>query len=378
MFITTWYPHEKNTYQGIFVKEHAKAAALYNNISVLLAYKSDNLKKLYEVNETIEEGIKTYRIKYRTSPLPKTNIILYAILLVIFFNKLLKRGNRFDLIHAHVFYSGLPAAILSMIYGIPFVLSEHYSGIPLGRLSIKEKLLLRFVSKKARRILPVSKSLEKHMKAYGIKNDFDVINNPVDISSFYPNEGRKKRASGVKNILFVGSLEPVKGLPYLLDAAALTLKSRDDFALNIVGDGSMRKAYEDMAAGLGIGHVVKFLGKKNKDEVAQFMRESDFLVSSSEWETFGCVLIEALACGIPVIAPAIGGIPEIIPESSGILVKPKDPMDLSRAIIYMLDHYYEYPSDKISRYAGDGFGYKAIGEKLDGIYRRITEGNGLS
>jgi len=100
------------------------------------------------------------------------------------------------------------------------------------------------------------------------------------------------------------------------------------------------------------------------------MRNCDFFVLPSLYENFGVVYIEAMACGKPVIGTNAGGPVEIINKETGILVPPKDQESLINAINYMLDHYQEYSSEKISRYAKENFNYEVVGKKIDEIYRR--------
>ena len=116
---------------------------------------------------------------------------------------------------------------------------------------------------------------------------------------------------------------------------------------------------------------VIFHGTKAKQEVVECMRQCDFLVSPSLFETFGVVIIETLACGKPVIATRSGGPEEILNKETGILVPQKDIDALANAIDYMLSHHGEYSSEKIARYAHEKFSFQAVGHALDEIYRGL-------
>jgi len=371
LFLPAWYPSKKNPVAGIFVKEHAKAVSLYNEVVVLYSEGCDkNLKKTWKIiSDKIEDGIRTIRIKYRKSPIPKTTYFIYLWSIFRGFCKLLNEGWKPDIIHAHVYSAGVPAVILGKIYKIPVVITEHWTGFPRHALRKSDILKACFSMNRAKAILPVSKDLEKAIKSYGIKNKFEIVPNVVNTEIFYPSS--QKSNNKIKKMLFVALLSPQKGVPYLLQVLAQIKQKRQDFVLDIVGDGPNRNEYEELSKELGLEKIVKFHGLKTKLEIAEFMRNSDFFVLPSLWENLPCVLIEAMVSGLPIIASNVGGISEIVNNENGILIQPKDIVSLSKAINYMLDHYQDYSSAKISQYARENFSYEAIAKKIDEIYRKF-------
>ena len=130
-----------------------------------------------------------------------------------------------------------------------------------------------------------------------------------------------------------------------------------------------------MADDLGLGDYVNFHGAKPKLEVAEFMRRCDILVSSSFAETFGITLIEALASGKPVIATNSGGPRDIVNDMVGKLVPPGDVSALADAIDHVLDHYEDYPAEKIARYARERYSHEAVGKQLNEIYQTVGHKN---
>lgn len=394
---------------GIFVQEHAKAASLHNDVVVLYAYgDSSRSLKLYRTSETVESDIRTIRVRYGGSfsylwrklrnkeqgqvssldseaklagnlikllGIPKIIIedLLCYLSLFVGFHKLVKEGWKPDIIHAHVFTAGVPAVILGKLYRIPVVITEHACDFPLRILSSLRRIKARFAFNRAVAILPVSDNLGEAIKAYDVKTSFKVIPNAVNTEVFYPplpqtgaSEGRKNQG---KRLLLVAGLTPIKGVPYLLETLSQIRQGRKDFSLDIVGDGPNRQEYEELSRKLGLNSTVNFHGLKPKEEVAQFMRNCDFYVQPSLWETFGVVYIEAMACGKPVIASRLPVLIEIVNEDVGILVPPKDVKALKEAIEYMLDNYKGYSPEKIAQYASERFSYEVVGKMLDEIYR---------
>lgn len=370
LFLPCWYPSEDNPIAGIFIKEQAKAVSLYHEVTVLYIYSGNKSTRFCEVSDKIEEGIRTIRIKYRPSSIHQIDYLIELYLILYYFLKLVRHNGRLDIIHAQGYLLGVPAVILKKFYKVPVIITEHWYGFPLHMLNFFARARARFAMNRAQVILPVSKNLEESIRSYGIKNNFKVVPNTVNTEIFYPSLQKEKR--GQKVILFVGRLVPVKGISYLLRTLAKVRQKRQDFFLDIVGDGSERKRYEELSGQLGLNQIVKFYGFKSNEEVAKFMRRSDFFVQTSVYETFGVVYIEAIASGLPIIATNTGGIPEIINKDIGILVPPKDIDALNEAIDYMLDHYQDYSPLKISQYAENRFGYKTVGGLLNSIYEDIV------
>jgi glycosyltransferase involved in cell wall biosynthesis len=140
-----------------------------------------------------------------------------------------------------------------------------------------------------------------------------------------------------RDLLFVGRLEERKGVDILLDAVALLKASGSDVRLKIVGNGPQREALQRQTAALSLAAVVTFAGTKDEAAVAEALRYSDVLVVPSLSEGLPVVIMEALASGVPVVASAVDGIPELVREGeTGRLVPPSDPQALAKTIEQML------------------------------------------
>ena len=375
LFVAGWYPSEKNPVAGVFVREHAKAVSLYNEVVVLYSEGIDrSVRSIYHIEDNMEDGLRTLRIRYRKSPIPKTSYFIYLWSMFAAFRKLIRDGFKPDVIHAHVYSAGVPAVLLGKRYDIPVVVTEHSSEFPRRRINRINRLKAKFAFENASIVCPVSENLKRHIESYGIRAQFQVVPNVVDTSLFSPNNSASNEVQEErKRILLVALLSPVKGVPCLLEALASLKEKRTDFVLDIVGDGPIRPAYEEMAHALGLSDVICFHGLKTKTGVAAFMEQSDFFVLPSKWENLPCVLIEAMACGLPIVATKVGGISEMISKKVGVLVPPKDVEALAEAIDYMLDHYQEYASEEIVRYVKTRYSYEAVGERWDRIYKKLIE-----
>jgi len=374
LFIVAWYPTKDNPVNGVFVREHAKAVLLYNDVVVLHSLGiAQSVNGLYEILDEMGDGIRTVRVRYQKSLIPKTTYLIYLLSMFSTFRKLMREGFKPDIIHAHIFSAGVPAVILGRLYGIPTIITEHFSGFPRRLLSPFEQKEAKFAMNRARLILPVNKSLQRAIQSYGIRNKFQIVPNAVNTVLFHPSpDGYKQKARKEKKILLVALLTPIKGVPYLLEALSQIRKKRDDFLLDIIGDGPNREEYEDMALELGLSDKVKFHGLKTKQQVAEYMRKCDFFVLPSVFETFSVVTIEALACGKPVIATFSGGPEDFVTKEVGILIPIRDVNSLANAVNYMLDNYQNYSSERIAEYARERFSLQAVGQALNGIYRELV------
>ena len=375
LHIAGWYPSKKNPVAGVFVREHVKATALYNDVVVLYSEGVEpGIHGWYQIEDNIEEGIRVLRLRYRKSPIPKTTYFIYLWVMFRAFRKLVKEGFRPDVIHAHVYSAGVPAVLIGKLYGLPVIITEHSTGFPRGLVQGIERLKAKFAFEQADIVCPVSENLRRHIESYGIRARFQVVPNVVDTSLFYPAEDKgHAREDNKKRLLLVALLHPKKGVPYLLGALARLKEKRNDFVLDIVGDGPNRAEYEELSRKLGLQDIVRFHGLKSKQEVAEFMRACDIFVLPSLFETFGVVLIEALACGKPVIATDIGGPNEIVTPQVGKLVPPGNSEALAEAIDYMLDHYQNYDSNEVANYVRARYSPEAIGELLGQFYKTLRD-----
>lgn len=377
LFVTAWYPTRNQPVDGIFVREHAKAVNLYDDVVVLhLAGYDQSIKGLWklekESDETITEGILIYQVWRKRSRIPGVSYFIYMLSALLAFRRLMDQGFRPDIIHAHIFHAGVPSVLLGGIYRIPVVVSEQSTEFPRRILKGVNVWKVRFGFRRATLVTPVSNALQKTIQDYNIHARFQVVPNVVDSELFHM-RSLSPPNNELKRMLVVGLLDSShkKGLPQLLYALKELQRKRNDWHLDVIGDGPARKEYELLARGLELTNKVTFHGLKSKPEVADWMRQADLLVIPSLFETFSCVAAEALMTGIPVLTTRCGGPEEFVNEEVGYLVPPGDIDALSFGLDYMLDNLGRYSHQEISKYAKDRFSLERVGEKLDEIYRSL-------
>ena len=375
LFITAWYPTEEQPVAGMFVREHAKAVRLYDDVVILhCAGLNPNLKGLWqleqETDESLTEGIPTYRVWYRRSPVPKTSYLVYLRSVLQSFRRIAAQGFRPDIIHAHVYKAGLPAVLTGKFYRLPTVITEHYTVFPMRTLSKTEVTKARLAFTFADRVCTVSQFLSDAIQSYGIKAEFKVVPNVINTQLFYLKE--KRPNSPLKNIAYISMLsQHRKGLDYLLRALGLLREKRSDFHLHVIGEGPLREYYENLVRVLGLEDFVTFYGRLPTEQSAALLRKSHLFVLPSLFENFSVATAEAMATGTPVLATRCGGPEEFVTGDVGLLVPPGDAEALYKGLDYMLDHLERFSPDQISRYVTERFSPERVGAQLHTIYQEL-------
>jgi glycosyltransferase involved in cell wall biosynthesis len=282
----------------------------------------------------------------------------------------------FECIHAHTAWlDGAAGRWASRRWKVPLLLTEHTGPFqsllrhPLMRHEVRRSVSTADVT------FAVSHFLANEMRSSLGSQTFrrlQVLPNGVDgrlfqAASAPPQETR---------IVFVGYFEPVKNLPVLLDAFARLLRRRPDVRLLLVGGGSEEPRLRAQSQSLGIEARVEFRGYQSREEIARILREeTTVLVLPSATETFGCVLVEALASGRPVVATRCGG-PEdiVVDETLGRLCQPGDPRALEGAIADVLEKYADFQATRLRESALERFDYRIIAERLHREYCKLLSG----
>ncbi len=381
LFITAWYPTPSQPVWGVFVREHAKAVRLYDDVAVLHCLLPEPaLPQPYQTEQVsdpaLTEGIPTYRVWYRAAPVSRTAYFRFLQSVNRAYQEIVAGGFRPDVLHAHIYEAGVPAVLLGKRHRLPVVITEQYSAFPRRLLSRQKVLKARWAFGQADRVLPVSASLQNAIEQYGIHARFQRVPNVVDTALFAPpfersNVGTFQRSNVPTQILFVGSLIPLKGVGVLLEALARVQQQRQDWRLDLVGDGADREAFVRQAADLGLAPQVTFHGLKTKTEVAEFMRRADLFVLPSLWDNMPCVIVEAMASGLPIVASNVGGIPEMVDSPElGVLSPPGDVAALAEALLASLAANAQVDRPLIASRA-QRFSLATVGRTLHDVYEEV-------
>jgi glycosyltransferase involved in cell wall biosynthesis len=272
-----------------------------------------------------------------------------------------------DVVHAHnSFYAGVIADFVQREYGIPFVLTEHSSAFARGMVPSRANEALKGVFKRAASISCVSSPFKSELE-----QRFDVpvsvLHNLVDRLFFADDLDRP--ADEQFKFISIASLDSNKNLALALASFASELKG-ERASFTVVGDGPLRDELVTLCKTLGISDQVRFLGRLSRKDVRDEMMKADCLVLSSNYETFGVVLIEALACGLPLIATRCGGPNDIVNEGNGLLVDVGSQDQLASAMRAMMNNHHEYSSEELRNDAFARFGEAAFVKEVVSVYEK--------
>jgi glycosyltransferase involved in cell wall biosynthesis len=239
-----------------------------------------------------------------------------------------------DIVQVQYIEMGISAWLIKKILRIPYVVWGRGSDInQLNRFSrIKAKPILQ----NANAILALTENMRIKLKNI-YNTEIYIVPNGIDLEEYTGSPTIPDRKPGTKNILFVGSLRPVKGVQYLITSMKKIHEELPDARLILVGDGEEREHLEALSIQLGLQKYVEFIGKVSHEKVKTFMQQADVFVLPSLSEGFPNVILEAMACGLPIIASPVGGIPDIITnDTNGYLVEVKDTNDMANKILLLL------------------------------------------
>lgn len=234
--------------------------------------------------------------------------------------------------------SGIVACKLGKRFSIPVVVLAEGSDVNFLPTQFRGwQMAKSILNEGASAQVFVSNALKEQAFQAGLNNKkMTVIHNGVNEKVF--SIGKKKTINNAKNILAIGNLETVKGFQFLIDAFLIVSKQYDQpVFLKIIGNGSLKSALVEHTHKTSLDDLVNFIPLMPQTELVKHYQQADVLCVSSLQEGFPCVVVESMACGTPVVASHVGGIPEIINTTSGILVPPGHPEALANALIESLE-----------------------------------------
>lgn len=267
---------------------------------------------------------------------------------------MIERGFDFDLIDAHYIYpDGVAASILGRHFGKPVVMSVLGDDVITYPKYFIPRQLLLWAVEHAGGITSVCEALKRRLVAWGApEGKVRVVLHGVDLDLFQPvdrDEVRRRLGLSGTVLLSVGHATPRKGHHLAIEA----LRDLPEATLLIAGDGWYLDGLRELALSLGVAERVGFLGHVEQEDLKEYYSAADALVLASSREGIANVLMEAMACGAPVIATAVWGTPEAVtcPEA-GVLMEERSAPALVRAARRLFDHY---PDREATRRHAAGF-----------------------
>jgi glycosyltransferase involved in cell wall biosynthesis len=328
LLVTNEYPPEKTAGTAMATQFLAEELAS-RGVRVTVVVNTRETAPAKEANGGLDV------IRLRPLPVPATRMAQRAVLLARIAGRIHP-----DIIQGQSLSCGALAAFAGRLLGIPSVVYvqglDLYESSPWAR-----RTYVRWALARCDAVVAVTEDLRRRAQALSGRD-------PVVI----PHGLKHRAAHGIDRatarlqlglpadrpiVLFVGRLIPLKGIIYLIRAFSAVREGFPDAMLVIVGEGEQRPDLEALAAGLGLGTSVIFAGGQPHEDVIRLMRGADLFVLPSLIESFGIVLLEAMSCGLPIVASNVMGIPSIVTDAvNGFLVPPGDETALGTRIAELL------------------------------------------
>lgn len=372
LMIPSWYSTKQKPTNGSFFREQAIELTRLGHC-VYIIYVEETIKPMSDNEKEIlcyiDNGIITYKSKVKKIPKSGNIGTSFAIrkgLLSVM--KSIEKIVKFDLIHLQsCIWAGLGAVAISEKYNVPLIITEHSSYYRRYNQNFIENLILKYIFSKSKKVICVSNSLKEAISKY--RKDVEVIHNMVDCSLFTYDICKTP-----KNFTFltVCYLNKNKRVDLLLKAFEHEFRGKD-INLIIGGDGPEFENLKLLTKKLKIENQVLFLGTLDRERIIDVMQQCHVFVLPSKIETFGIVLIEAMACGKPVISFDNGGAKEIVTDNNGFIIKEETYIALGKTMTTIMNNYEQYDFCDISNNCKLKFDKISIMHKIEDAYKEAIK-----
>jgi glycosyltransferase involved in cell wall biosynthesis len=375
LVLPSWYPSPGHPLNGVFFREQAKilheagfpVGVVFPDLRRLRTMSPDALRENhFQVSAGREKGLPTVRLNGWNVPSARLRRRLFCQGAKILAGCYARRYGVPDLVHAHsTLWAGVGAVDIAEELGSRVMITEHHSGFIRDQIRSWQVPWIERSLERADRLTAVSAHLQSALKPFASGTDIYVTPNVVDADHF---ELADRRGHEGFTFLTVSFLNHKKAVDVLIEAFALAFGDSDDVRLTVGGDGPLRNELKELARRRGVGSQIQFLGMLNRREVRNVMGKADGFVLPSLWETFGVVLIEAMATGLPVLATRCGGPEELVGEETGILVEPGDVHDLAAGLRELRRTASSYTPEAIRERTVNRYGKRAFVRRMSAHY----------
>ncbi|OGJ49258.1 hypothetical protein A2335_01755 [Candidatus Peregrinibacteria bacterium RIFOXYB2_FULL_32_7] len=375
LIITNLYKNKKEPGKAEYHTQQFKALSEISDIQIVspIPYLKFLTKEVPLEDEV--DGIKVYYPRYFVMPkIMRSLYWLFFYMGVIGCVKRIKKDFDFDVVLSMwVYPDGVASLFIGKSLGIPVVIGALGSDINLNmKFSIRRKLIA-YAMNKCQNVLAVSSGLKGKMIEMGVDTDkIHVIYNGVDKELFQPlDKVQCRKELGLpldkKIILHIGNHVHVKGVDILIEAVA---GLSGEYCVVMVGDGNLTSQLKEKVSSGKYRVNVLFPGRISHNEIPVWINAADIFCLPSRNEGHPNVIMEALACGTPVVASKVGGIPEVInSEDLGILVEPENVEALYQGISSSFKRKWD--RDVMCKRV-EGFSWKDNAEKLKEILKEAV------
>lgn len=369
--IARGYPSQKEPTWGCFEKDQAEALSQSGHQVTILSV--DTRFRFYwrtlGIHYTKENNITAYNIFVFPYALlfliPKQfKNWFYTLQLELLYKHVVQKEGKPDILYSHYLHNTYKALRIHKKYNIPLVGIEHWSQMAFQPIPKATIALAKQVYSSIDSLISVSSALRDNiLKQIGVNSI--VIPNMVGKEFCYHEH---HHTTPIVRIVSTGRLVFEKRFDLLISALA---NIHQPFVLDIIGNGPEKNKLQQLIQKHNLKNNVNLLGYKSKQEIVKILQNSDLFVLPSQSETFGVAYIEALACGLPIIATDCGGPRDIVTKENGLLIPINDLESLERAITYMINNINHYNRQAIAADCISRFSSESVAKQLTTIFENI-------
>lgn len=366
LHVVNWYPNPIDTIEGTFIRQQIDALHPHCPSDVLLIQIRYGDLKVVHAAVSDRERLWIFQAPLRSWFLKEvlTSLALFYFLVLRY------DLSKYSLVNFHIAYPLLTSFHWFRRWiRIPAVITEHWSAYHFNFGVSKELVRIKRIFSQGLPVITVSKSLARDIERFaGVSlSPSYVLPNVVNDRIFRELGGESVQPT---QFFMLGCWQFPKLPAVIVDALDAIRKEGFIFTLRIGGYGPYDDALRSQVAELAMSSVVTFLGKLTHEEAAREMQACSFFAHASDYETFSVVCAEAMCCGAPVIASAVGGVPDLVDSTNGILV-PENSVDAWAAA---LREAFTLTFDRrnVSRAARQRFSPEAVGRRYGEIVRELT------
>jgi teichuronic acid biosynthesis glycosyltransferase TuaC len=282
-----------------------------------------------------DDGVETWRrdMLVLLPRLPYRNAALFAWSGRKLFARYVEAHGKPDFVEAHgALNGGVAAWAIGRRWDVPYMLTEHSTAFAQGRLRWWERDLVRRVIATAQHCLAVSPQLAELLSQQYLGSRWQYLPNPLGAAFVEDADARQRDPAAPFVFVCVARLSPEKGHAQLIEAFAAAFAGEPTVRLRLIGDGPMQEELERLCTARGVAGQVELMGVLASEQVRDELAAADAFVLASDVETFGVAVLEALACGCPVLVTASGGPEHLVEGGNGVVIPPRDPASLREAL----------------------------------------------
>jgi len=374
LWLSSWYPNEMRPFDGDFIQRHAIAVSEYHDLDVMYVHKYEGDEPVAGYSKTVYPHLTEHIFTNHVADTGFLQTLKGLIQYFLIHTRFIKKHGMPDLIHVQIpMKAGLVALYYKWRYKIPYIVTEHYGFYnPLlenhfRKRSFFYRYATRLVLKHADILTTVSNSLGDDINNWVLKKEYTTIPNVVDTTIFHYTEPVAKEKF---RFIHISNMIPLKNVQGIIEATEMLAAERRDFEMVFIG-GVSEEFYKLASEKKMLNKVIFFEGVIPYNAVSSRIKASDAMIIFSDTESQSCVVLESLCCGRPAIVTNVGGVKELINESNGYKVKPRDNTDLAEKMNMMIGQYPFFDLKKISEDAISKYAYSEVAKQFSECYGRV-------